>query len=400
MASPVAIAAAVVLAACSAALAWGFARRLGVGARRGRAPSAVLAVLLAAWALAASLAAVPLFALCAGAWAAFALAFCLGSKRVSQGFFAANLAFSYCAVSVLLAFSATASVRHGMMWQVVDSDGLRPLVVAVGLALSCLAGWGLQHVLARFPHIEGRTRSNAVLFWFGWFSVAYILADTLPSLLRLDLPILSVFVVCSMLLLGVSEVAFIVAASALGRDAHIEEEYLALVERRESQEARLAQLRAQVNLDALTGLVSRRAGVRAVEDLLDRGEPFAAIYIDMNGLKAVNDAFGHEAGDACLVRLADALRASFPDRATVCRMSGDEFFVVLPGDEGREAEACARKSLGMLASQPLANAGAVSFSYGIAVAGAAGESAASIVDRADRAMYRLKRAHHAQGGGA
>ena len=394
MAAPAAIAATVVLAVCAALAGWGLVRRLGIGGDGRRVPPVLLAVLLAAWGSAASLAAVPLVVLCAGAWAAFALAFCLASGRAAHGLFAANLVFSCFAVSVLLVFSAASILVGGMPWQVVEDDSLRPAVLAAGLALFCGAALAFRGLLDRFPLDAEGGRSYAALFWFGWFSLAYILFDALPSLFRLDVPLLSEFLGASMLLLGVSVAAFVVATSLLGRDAHVEEEYLALMERRERQEARLGQLRDQASRDALTGL-------RTVEDLLEHGRPFAVAYLDMNGLKAVNDTFGHEAGDACLVRLADALRSSFPGRAALCRMSGDEFLVVLPEGDEREVGRHAGEALEVLAAQPVEGVGAVSFSFGTAASGCEGESAAALVARADRAMYQSKRAYHGRvSGGA
>ena len=394
MAAPAAIAATVVLAVCAALAGWGLVRRLGIGGDGRRFPPVLLAVLLAAWGSAASLAAVPLVVLCAGAWAAFALAFCLASGRAAHGLFAANLVFSCFAVSVLLVFSAASILVGGMPWQVVEDDSLRPAVLAAGLALFCGAALAFRGLLDRFPLDAEGGRSYAALFWFGWFSLAYILFDALPSLFRLDVPLLSEFLGASMLLLGVSVAAFVVATSLLGRDAHVEEEYLALMERRERQEARLGQLRDQASRDALTGL-------RTVEDLLEHGRPFAVAYLDMNGLKAVNDTFGHEAGDACLVRLADALRSSFPGRAVLCRMSGDEFLVVLPEGDEREVGRHAGEALEVLAAQPVEGVGAVSFSFGTAASGCEGESAAALVARADRAMYQSKRAYHGRvSGGA
>ena len=394
MAAPAAIAATVVLAVCAALAGWGLVRRLGIGGDGRRFPPVLLAVLLAAWGSAASLAAVPLVVLCAGAWAAFALAFCLASGRAAHGLFAANLVFSCFAVSGLLVFSAASILVGGMPWQVVEDDSLRPAVLAAGLALFCGAALAFRGLLDRFPLDAEGGRSYAALFWFGWFSLAYILFDALPSLFRLDVPLLSEFLGASMLLLGVSVAAFVVATSLLGRDAHVEEEYLALMERRERQEARLGQLRDQASRDALTGL-------RTVEDLLEHGRPFAVAYLDMNGLKAVNDTFGHEAGDACLVRLADALRSSFPGRAALCRMSGDEFLVVLPEGDEREVGRHAGEALEVLAAQPVEGVGAVSFSFGTAASGCEGESAAALVARADRAMYQSKRAYHGRvSGGA
>ena len=137
--------------------------------------------------------------LCAGAWAAFALAFCLASGRAAHGLFAANLVFSCFAVSVLLVFSAASILVGGMPWQVVEDDSLRPAVLAAGLALFCGAALAFRGLLDRFPLDAEGGRSYAALFWFGWFSLAYILFDALPSLFRLDVPLLSEFLGASML---------------------------------------------------------------------------------------------------------------------------------------------------------------------------------------------------------
>ena len=389
MAAPAAIAATVVLAVCAALAGWGLVRRLGIGGDGRRFPPVLLAVLLAAWGSAASLAAVPLVVLCAGAWAAFALAFCLASGRAAHGLFAANLVFSCFAVSVLLVFSAASILVGGMPWQVVEDDSLRPAVLAAGLALFCGAALAFRGLLDRFPLDAEGGRSYAALFWFGWFSLAYILFDALPSLFRLDVPLLSEFLGASMLLLGVSVAAFVVATSLLGRDAHVEEEYLALMERRERQEARLGQLRDQASRDALTGL-------RTVEDLLEHGRPFAVAYLDMNGLKAVNDTFGHEWGDRYIHEAAVCFLRNIPDETLCARVSGDEFNILFYGYDSREAvqQAIDRLISGVENScfnLPDGTATRIHVSGGIAWYPDDGTEMMELIKCADYAMYRIKK---------
>jgi diguanylate cyclase (GGDEF)-like protein len=88
--------------------------------------------------------------------------------------------------------------------------------------------------------------------------------------------------------------------------------------------------------DFLTGLPNRRAFVAALEEEIAREPcwgPFALAILDLDRFKAVNDTFGHGAGDALLKEVADRLLRAVGDRGTVARLGGDEFAVLLPGVE-------------------------------------------------------------------
>jgi diguanylate cyclase (GGDEF)-like protein/PAS domain S-box-containing protein len=101
---------------------------------------------------------------------------------------------------------------------------------------------------------------------------------------------------------------------------------------------RLEQLAAT---DPLTGLYNRRAFERALSAV--PVEPFAVLAIDVDNLKAVNDEFGHEAGDVILQAVAMALASLVRDRDIVARVGGDEFAVLLPGTQGPEATGVAER---------------------------------------------------------
>jgi hypothetical protein len=96
--------------------------------------------------------------------------------------------------------------------------------------------------------------------------------------------------------------------------------------------------------DGLTGALNRttwteRAGARlAIEQR--QGHTTACLFVDINDFKQINDVHGHEAGDACLGRVADVLRMVAPDDRLVGRLGGDEFVVLLPrtGDDGSPSE--------------------------------------------------------------
>jgi diguanylate cyclase (GGDEF)-like protein/putative nucleotidyltransferase with HDIG domain len=84
--------------------------------------------------------------------------------------------------------------------------------------------------------------------------------------------------------------------------------------------------RRDATLDKLTGLANRRAFEIACESL--RGKPLSVVLIDINAFKAVNDNFGHKAGDDALIRIAAHARAAFHEAHLTCRLGGDEFVVL------------------------------------------------------------------------
>jgi diguanylate cyclase (GGDEF)-like protein/putative nucleotidyltransferase with HDIG domain len=88
----------------------------------------------------------------------------------------------------------------------------------------------------------------------------------------------------------------------------------------------LENARREATVDKLTGLPNRRA----FEELTERlpGKHFCLVLVDVNGFKAVNDTFGHQAGDSALIRIGAHLQAGFAGSALICRLGGDEFLVV------------------------------------------------------------------------
>ncbi len=104
--------------------------------------------------------------------------------------------------------------------------------------------------------------------------------------------------------------------------------------RARAKEKELARLIAEVRTDNLTGLANHRAFHDDLAVEIDRrnttGSVFSLMAIDLDGLKAVNDSFGHQAGDAHIVRLASSLRVNAGSAGTVYRTGGDEFMILLP----------------------------------------------------------------------
>ncbi|MEO6712796.1 MAG: diguanylate cyclase [Mycobacteriales bacterium] len=135
-----------------------------------------------------------------------------------------------------------------------------------------------------------------------------------------------------------------------------------------------SQLRELALTDALTGLANRRAAVNRVEQALSRAHrhqnSVAALYIDVDRFKAINDRHGHSAGDAVLIEIGSRLRQTFRAEDTIARLGGDEFLVVCEDLHGAEgANVLARRTRAALA-RPYVVAGVslnVTASVGLAI---------------------------------
>lgn len=146
--------------------------------------------------------------------------------------------------------------------------------------------------------------------------------------------------------------------------------------------------------DAMTGLYNRRF-FEAEMERLDRGRrfPVSVIMVDVDRLKAVNDTFGHEAGDRLILMAARALLGAFRAEDVTARIGGDEFAVILEGaDETAATEALARIRGCVAACNGEKGEFRLSLSLGAATADAPG-ALGTAWRRADRRMYEDKALH-------
>ena len=143
--------------------------------------------------------------------------------------------------------------------------------------------------------------------------------------------------------------------------------------------------------DDLTQLGNARAFDLHIGDLAKRRQQFALMYMDVDGLKKVNDHLGHGAGDAALRRVATVLQASMRPKDQAARLGGDEFTLLLPGADPEVARAVAERVLSGLAAENehLEPAHRVSASIGI-VPDAQRFTTTEAVRAADTAMYASK----------
>ena len=157
---------------------------------------------------------------------------------------------------------------------------------------------------------------------------------------------------------------------------------------------RISQLEKEIQMDMFTGLLNKasieRYGKRKLSELRE-GEKLAALIVDMDDFKDINDRYGHPAGDYVLKETADILRHNAPAGARIGRIGGDEFMVLLVCHDVLPLEIYAEEVIGIIPKIQWNGAGvAPSCSMGLAVANTPDMTYDELYRKADDALYHAK----------
>lgn len=156
-----------------------------------------------------------------------------------------------------------------------------------------------------------------------------------------------------------------------------------------------AELESKSVTDPLTKVYNRAKAFELLATAQNNHEryhtPFSIIFLDIDGFKAINDEFGHDAGDDILVKYARLLSDNARKTDAVFRWGGEEFMVLCPNTDHTKAGRLAENLRTLFSLETLANQPLPSASYGVAEH-RPDEDIASLIKRADMAMYDAKRA--------
>jgi diguanylate cyclase (GGDEF)-like protein len=158
-----------------------------------------------------------------------------------------------------------------------------------------------------------------------------------------------------------------------------------------------AQLRRLTVSDALTGLGNYRQLATVLEAEIQRSQRterrFAVVFLDVDGLKQINDRHGHVVGSRALCRVAEVLHGACRAVDTAARFGGDEFALVLPEADGAAAARVVERIVERLAKD--IERPRVATSLGVAVYPQDGETVEALLGAADRVLYKMKARQHA-----
>jgi diguanylate cyclase (GGDEF)-like protein len=176
------------------------------------------------------------------------------------------------------------------------------------------------------------------------------------------------------------------------------EEYAAMLAELDLLRRKIVELEQLADTDTLTPLANRRAFLRAVDRairLADRHQTQTALaFLDVDGLKAINDAYGHITGDAVLLHISERLRSAFRVTDLAARVSGDEFAILLDHVSEDDAQQRIGALVAAVANDPVRVGQkdlSIRLSWGLTMI-RADDSVDVAMGRADAAMYRARSA--------
>jgi diguanylate cyclase (GGDEF)-like protein len=179
----------------------------------------------------------------------------------------------------------------------------------------------------------------------------------------------------------------------------LDTEFDLLIERTEQLvllRQKIDRLRADADLDSLTGLANRRRFRVALSREVERWRryrlPCALLMLDIDHLKPINDRFGHPVGDMVIRQIAQTLREVSRDNDTAARLGGEEFGLLLAGVDLQRAVAAAERLRGVLGGKRVEGVGTVTVSIGVAGCPENATSERMLYSASDDALYVSKNA--------
>ena len=163
-------------------------------------------------------------------------------------------------------------------------------------------------------------------------------------------------------------------------------------------EQRVEMLDQLAHQDSLIEVPNRRGFMRQLDAMIDRfnryGDNGAMLFVDIDGLKMINDSYGHAAGDRALIQVAQILSAGVRRSDCVARLGGDEFGILIEHADDASARETAARLVSRVVDSDFCFDGSclpLSVAIGIAVI-ETGDTAETVMSRADSAMYAEKEA--------
>lgn len=281
----------------------------------------------------------------------------------------------------LLALMVALAVATSAWWGLVQPD-LTQRLIAISLVLAWTLGYSAWTIYRR-SDARGPIRHVAGGAFLG---AALIMAYRSVVLLYDPGQVTGVFQLTHVQVLTYALGSVLPVVATLG--------FLLLCTERSQRE-----LERAARVDYLTGVYNRRAieelGTRAIAAARRHGMSLAALVVDIDHFKQINDELGHAAGDRALVRAVDRIRDELRAEDLLGRLGGEEFIVLMPSTDSASAVAAAERIREAFSAQPLElgeQRRPVTLSIGVAVLAPADRQFSQLLQRADRAMYAAKKA--------
>lgn len=317
-------------------------------------------------------------------------------EKKREGLLIVNGHFLLFAAPHLVVLGVLALALQTDVKSVLENTSMRIISLAAVTLLSSGFLFWVNHYMEkmRLYYQKGDLQELQLFSRFVWFCVCSVIIDGIPCLFALPTKFSILFMVGSNILLLLMAVLFASHVCAILRDAHLKEEYFRLQEEEMIQRNRTARLEHEAYLDGLTGIYTRAYVMTNLDNMLKNRELFTLAFLDLDGLRNVNNQQGHMAGDRYLQDFVSYVRERLYPNNIFARYGGDEFLLLMPDCLMEKAE---QK---LTEIQSGATSFGLPFSFGlIQPVPEMEKSAVEWVKAADKSMYEDKKSRKMHKGG-
>lgn len=307
-----------------------------------------------------------------------------GKNDMIKWFFRMNFLILACSMMILLGIAATGGRNVAVISREREMRFIILIVAEILDVVFCTL-WKYFFHSSRVEDDNRDSRKTKLFLVFLWCCIAYVYIDSVLCLFPFKGVFVPLLLISGNILTLILVFWFLRHNYIIAKNQIWEREY----EELQAQKARLLyrqeQMDAIAKIDGLTGAYTRRYGCTLLEQMISKGVPLTVVFIDLDGLKKVNDEKGHAAGDRCLKRFTEEFVRRLRSNDLFIRLGGDEFLAVLPHAPEEKVQ---EKMLVMREEFRAGENELLPFSFGTA---SKGEKIEELIKQADKNMYQDKK---------
>lgn len=319
----------------------------------------------------------------------------VGHPVQMKNWFILNISYANTLALHLITIGIAALIRNATMNALLEDPFWRTMSVSAVLLISIVEDISFL----RWPNFsalltaEAESEEARPFMAFLWFCAVYLLVDSTLCVFELEPLYPPLFLIGSSAVVIFTLIRFLLHINALIRNNHLKDEHDRLTSILVASEERTDTLQQLTDRDALTGAFSRRYAMERIDAMIEADSPFSLIFLDLDGLKKINDLEGHGVADVYLIQFSRTLEGRLRDEDMLARVGGDEFIVLIPGCDAQTADGRFRRIRNEL-EQERQGEPTFRFSYGVTAFPQGKKDAELLIREADLAMYQDKTQRH------
>ncbi|HBF3362673.1 TPA: GGDEF domain-containing protein [Clostridioides difficile] len=312
----------------------------------------------------------------------------LSRKSSTNNHFIPNMAvISFCILH-LITVSTISLVKNTSPDIIFANMTYRLISILIASILDFILWYSMNKIKEHIYIITQNQIEFSLFLKFIWFTLGYILFDSIQITFAPPSSLTSYFILGSNILLILQLIIFINHIYSIEKNIYLEKEHHRLKMIKQEQLLKVNLLKKKANIDELTSAYNRKFAFEKIQHYINNNLLFSLIYIDLDKLKTINDTYGHLAGDNYIINFSSIVIKNLGIDDIFARIGGDEFIVIMPKSNENTTKEFIEKISKIMDNK-------ISFSYGIVEVSSENKmTVEEIINIADIRMYTNKQNNH------